>query len=63
MASPRPLSLPGPAEEKPAPPPSTETVPKLPTDAERSPDGEMHSASVKWPPAKDDPSKPFKNLR
>jgi len=38
-------------------------VPKLPNDSERSSDGEMHSASVKWPPAKDDPSKPFKNLR
>ena len=49
--------------ERPAPLPSTETTNHLPDDADQNPDGVMHSPTNIWPPVKNDPSKPFKNLR
>lgn len=61
----RPIRLPGDAEETPAPLPSATPTSKLPDDADRNPDGEMHSKTNVWPASggPDDGTKPFKNLR
>ena len=49
--------------ETPAPLPSIHPTNAPVNDAERDSDGVMHSPSIQWAPPKDDPSKPYRNLR
>jgi hypothetical protein len=61
---PIPRSSPGITDgEVPRPSPHAPADSRMPDDSALDSDGNMHSPTNLWPPAKEDPSKPFKSLR